>query len=304
MSNELAWRRDVLGSSDAPAIVGVDPFRTAGDLWAEKTGRLPASNGDDVERLGPKALGHALEPLLIAAAERRLGVPVARQVWYRHPSAPLATSVDGLSLYGDPPTLIEGKTCGILNRPARLLDSYGDDGTDEVPESVLVQVTHALVVLNAQPDLPRIEHALVAALLGDGRGLRFYPLAFDPAFGAELLREECDFWTYHVQGDRPPADPPSLETLRRLRRRVDVDPPVVLDDVLVGEWIHAKEIADAATKHEELCKRMVITNLGDADAGVSVYGAITYREHNRKEYTVKATTARRFVFRPVEESAA
>jgi predicted phage-related endonuclease len=300
MTTDLTWRRDVLGSSDAPAIVGVDPFRTAGDLWAEKTGRLPERESDDVDRLGPRALGHALEPLLLNAAEKRLGVPIARQVWYRHPTAPLGVSVDGLALV-PVPTLVEGKTCGILNRPAQLLHAYGDEGTDEIPESVLIQVTHALVVLNAQPDLPPIRQALVVALLGDGRGLRFYPIPFDVELGAELFQTECDFWTRYVEGDQSPPDPPSLETLARVRRRVEFV-PTPLDDVLVGEWLHAKQIAAQATKFEEMTRRMVLANLGDGDAGVSTYGTLTYREHDRKGYTVQPGRVRTLRFRPAEES--
>src|SRR5262245_53012054 len=172
--SDLLWRRDVLGASDAPAVVGVDPWRTAGDLWAEKTGRLPVEDAAE-HPIGPRALGTALEPLLLRAAAQRLGVPLAPQVWCRHPTLPLGASVDGLALT-TPPVLVEAKTCGILNRPAQLLTAYGDDETDEVPESVLIQVTHALVVLATRPDLPPIRDALVVALLGDGRGLRFYPL--------------------------------------------------------------------------------------------------------------------------------
>lgn len=301
LTDVLAWRRDLLGSSDAPAIVGVDPFRTAGDLWAEKTGRLPDRDADDVERIGPKALGHALEPLLLRTAERRLGVSLARQVWYRHPTAPLGASVDGLALDAPIPTLVEAKTCGILNRPASLLQAYGDEGTTDIPASVLIQVTHALVVLNAQPDLPPIGQALVVALLGDGRGLRFYPIPFDDELGRELEATERDFWTRYVEGDEPPPDPPSLETLRRIRRLTDVV-PVALDDVLVGEWLHAKRISDAATKHEELTRRMVLANLGDRDAGVSAFGMLTYRESERKGYTVKPSRVRTLRFRPAEES--
>jgi len=300
-AEHFLWRRDVLGSSDAPAIVGVDPWRTAGDLWAEKTGRLPSYETEDVERLGPRALGRALEPLLLTAAERRLGVPLARQVWYRHPTAPLGVSVDGLALELPTPVLVEAKTCGIVNRPSVLLHAYGDAESDEVPESVLIQIHHALTVLNAQPDLPPIRDALVVALLGDGRGLRCYPLRFDLELGAELFEMECEFWTRYVEGNTAPPEPPSLETLRRIRRRTELV-PVPVDDVLVGEWLHAKRIAAKAAENEELTRRMVLAALGDADAGVSVYGTLTYREVDRKGYTVQPSRARTLRFKPAEES--
>jgi predicted phage-related endonuclease len=296
MSDELPWRRDVLGASDAPAVVGVDPFRTAGDLWAEKTGRLPSLEGDGAP-LSPFAIGKALEPLLMAAAARELDAPLASQVWYRHPRAPLACSVDGLALDADPPTLVEGKTCGILNRPARLLAGYGEPGTDELPDSVIVQVTHALIVLAAQPELPPIRHALVAALLGDGRGLCFYRLELDADLAEYLIGKELDFWRNHVEADqRPRDDPPSLDTLRRIRRNADL-PPVPVDPVLVFEWQQAKAVLKQAEQNEETCRRFVVAELGDAEAGVCEHGRITYKPVARKGYTVAPTTVRQLRFK-------
>lgn len=292
---DAPWRQDVLGSSDAPALVGVDPWRTAGDVWAEKTGRLPAER-DDGRDVSPFALGKALEPLLLDAVERRLEVPLARQVWYRHPTAPLGCSVDALSLVGNPPTLIEGKTCGILNRPAQLLSAYGDDGTDEVPESVVIQVTHDFVVLAAQPDLPPIRDAIVVALLGDGRGLRFYPLRFDERLGAELLDEETDFWTRHVVGDRRPPDAPSLRTLRLMRRVPDLA-AVPVDPAFVDAWLRTKSTLKQATKEEEEMRRLVLAELGDAEAGACALGTLSYRAVERKGYTVAPSSVRQLRFK-------
>jgi predicted phage-related endonuclease len=291
VGESLLWRRDVIGASDAPAIVGVDPFKTAGDLWAEKTGRVPTDTDPERSPINPRDLGSALEPLLLRAAVKELGVPLAPQVWFRHPDAPLGCSVDGLALDATPPTLVEAKTCGILNRPSRLLAAYGDDGTDEVPESVLVQVTHTLVVLAAQPELPPIRHVLVMALLGDGRGLRRYHLELDPALAEELVGAEVDFWRNHVEADRPPPyDPPSLSTLKIWRRRRDA-PAVAVDPVLMLEWLRARAVAKQAAANEDTCKRFLLAELRDAEAGFCEHGRITYFPVTRKEHTVKESTS-------------
>jgi predicted phage-related endonuclease len=298
--SDQPWRRDYLGGSDAPSVVGVDPFRTAGDTWAVKTGRLPLEDEDAERGVSPRALGTALEPVLLDVAERRLDVVLARQVWYRHPTAPLACSVDGIALAARPPLLLEGKTCGILNRPAQLLTAYGDDGTDEVPESVLIQVTHDFVVLAAQPDLPPIRDAVVVALLGDGRGLRFYRLAFDETLGAELLDAEVDFWERYVVGDRRPPEPPSLPTLRALPRRPELA-TVPVDPAPVDAWLRAKAVLSEAEKQEELYRRLVLSELGDAEAGACALGTLTYRTVDRKGYTVAPTTVRQLRFKPTKE---
>src|SRR5678810_53364 len=145
---ETPWRRDTLGASDAPAIVGADPFRNAGDVWADKTGRVVRLVERAATGLDPKSLGSVIGPALMDMAERRLDRPLAREVFYQHPDVPLSCTVDGISM-DEPPVLVEGKTVGLLG-PSPQLEQYGDDGTDEVPASVTIQVHAAFGVLDAQ----------------------------------------------------------------------------------------------------------------------------------------------------------
>jgi predicted phage-related endonuclease len=276
--SDHAWRRDALGGSDAAALVGVDPFKTAGDVFCEKTGRVPLVE-EEAGGVNARALGSALEPVLLDAVEHRLRRPLARQVWYRHPSAPMACSVDGIALDA-PALLVDAKTAGLLGPLSPLLAAYGEDGSDEVPESVTVQIHHSLAVLDAQPDLPRIEEAWIPALLG-GRGFRCYRIRRDDRLVRELVTLEAEWWERHVVGDRcPPDDPPSLPTLRALRRRAEI-PVRALDEVLVGEWLHAKQVKAQAEKLEETCRRFVLTDLGDGEVGECVHGRVTYYAHER-----------------------
>jgi predicted phage-related endonuclease len=286
---DYAWRRDALGGSDAAALVGVDHYKTAGDIWAEKTGRVPIQDGDPTG-LDARVLGSTLEPLLLDALERRLNRTMARQVWYRHPSAPMACSVDGIALDA-PAFLADSKTAGLLGPASPLLSAYGDDGTDDVPESVAIQVHHSFAVLDAQPDVPRITEAWIPALLG-GRGFRCYRIVRDDALVRELLNLEADWWDRYVVGDCcPPDDPPSLPTLRAMRRRAEI-PARALDPVLVGEWLQAKAVKQQAEQFEETCRRFVVANLGDGEVGDCVHGHVTYFESNRAGYTVKPTRVR------------
>jgi hypothetical protein len=295
MNDDFApWRRDVLGASDAPSLVGVDPFRTAGDTWAIKTGRLPLLE-EEAGGMNARALGSALEPLLLDAVEHRLRRPLARQVWYRHPTAPMACSVDGLALDA-PPLLVDGKTAGLLGPSSPLLAAYGDDGTDDVPESVNVQIHHTFAVLDAQPDVPRIEEAWIPALLG-GRGFRCYRIRRDDRLVRELVDLEVEWWRDYVERDRcPPDDPPSLPVLRAMRRRVEI-PARPLDEVLVGEWLHAKAVKAQADKLEETTRRFVLADLGDGEVGDCEYGRVTYFESERAGYTVAPTRVRSLRFK-------
>src|SRR5262245_210451 len=262
MSND-PWRRDAIGGSDAPALVGADPFRTAGDIWAEKTGRIAVSDTDENgtrASLTPLALGSVIGPLLVSYAGRLLNRPVAGEVWYRHPTAPMACSVDGIVL-DHPGVLIEAKTSGIIG-PAAQSSAYGEDGTDEVPQSVTVQVHHAFAVLDAQPNMPPIRHALVPVLIG-AYVVRCYRLERDDGLVRDLRDLEIAWWEDYVVKDRcPPNEPPSLATLKRFVRQPDL-PPVSLDPVFVAEFLQAKGVAKQAEENKDYLQRQILAQLGD-----------------------------------------
>jgi putative phage-type endonuclease len=291
---DAPWRQEALGGSDAPAIVGVDPFRSAGDVWAEKTGRL---TGERAERAGDvRAIGRALESVLLGVVAERLNRPVTPQLYYRHPTAPLAATVDGLVLDGEP-TLVECKTAGLLAPLPEYARAYGDDRSDEVPDSVRIQVHHQLAVLDAQPDLPRIERVLVPALIG-GRGLRVYELRRDAGLLADLVETECAWWADYVVGNVcPPTDPPSLRTLRAWIRR-DETPAVALEDAVVETWLKRKADLKQATSDEEMARRLLLACLGDAEAGACAAGRVTYRLVERRGYTVAPTRSRTLRWHP------
>jgi len=294
---DAPWRRDCLGGSDAPAILGVDPYRTAGDVWAEKTGRLPITDDDREDDLSPKVLGSVIGPLLVNLAARRLlGKPVAMEVFYRHPTAPMGCSVDGICF--DPAVLIEAKTTGLLG--PTFSGTYGEDGSDEVPEPVMIQVHHNLAVLDGQPDVPLIDEVLVPVFMG-GRGVKVYKIHRDPALVTQLYEFETDWWQKYVEGDRcPPEDPPSMTTLRRMVRKPELAARPV-DPTYIVEWNAAKAALRQAEKLEELCRRNIIANLGDAEVGQCALGRVTYRAVRRAAYTVGPSTVRTLRFSPTRE---
>ena len=46
----LALRKRGIGGSDASAIMGVNPYRSAWSVWADKTGQLPAEDETEAMR--------------------------------------------------------------------------------------------------------------------------------------------------------------------------------------------------------------------------------------------------------------
>ena len=75
----LVVRKQGIGSSDAAAAVGLNPYKSQLELWLEKTGRdtsLPKLDPQDED--SPAYWGNILEPIVAAHYSRRSGHRVRR----------------------------------------------------------------------------------------------------------------------------------------------------------------------------------------------------------------------------------
>ncbi len=89
----LSWRRLGIGGSDAPIILGLSPWKTAYQLWEEKTGLVV--NEDDNNYITQK--GHRLEPRARALYEIETGISIPPKLVERSDRPEHRASMDGLS---------------------------------------------------------------------------------------------------------------------------------------------------------------------------------------------------------------
>ena len=190
----LAVRKQGIGSSDAAAAVGINPYKSQLELWLEKTGRdasLPNLDPQDEE--SPAYWGNILEPIVAAHYTRRSGHRVRRiNAVLQHPDPKLPwmlANIDREVIGSDDVQILECKTAGING--ARLWK-------EGVPEYVQLQVMHQLAVTGKQA-------ADVAVLLG-GQHLEIHRIERDESMIARLIDLERLFWEYVVSNTPPPAD--------------------------------------------------------------------------------------------------
>jgi putative phage-type endonuclease len=267
----LAARRAGIGSSDAAAVLGVCPYRTAFQVWAEKRGLMPPPVETPAMRRGLLLEGHILDE-----AERLLECgTLCRQVFVAHPDRPwqLAT-LDGLTADGT--LIVEAKTVGY--RQAHL---WGEPWTDEVPDAYLVQVQHQLAVTG-------IGRAAVVALIG-GSDLNVYHVERDDRLIGQLVDLEAAFWAGVRDGVEPPVtDPADAEILAFLHpitdAAIDLPPDVAeLVDAYqdTGRTIRALEVSRG------LARAQLLAALGDAGRGTLPDGrAVVRRLVKRAGYVV------------------
>ena len=136
----LDVRRKGIGSSDAAAAVGLNPYQSQLELWMHKTGKgdlLPAVDPDD--ETSPMYWGTLLEPIVAAHYTKRTGNKVRRvNAVLGHPQIPWMLANIDREVVGAPDVqILECKTAGING--AKLWK-------DGVPEYIQLQVMHQLAV--------------------------------------------------------------------------------------------------------------------------------------------------------------
>ncbi len=90
----LALRKQGIGSSDAAAAVGLNPYKSQLELWLEKTDRdasLPKLDPQDEE--SPAYWGNILEPIVANHYGRRTDKPrtLTKSPWIKRPGRALTT---------------------------------------------------------------------------------------------------------------------------------------------------------------------------------------------------------------------
>ena len=190
----LAVRKQGIGSSDAAAAVGLNPYKSQLELWLEKTGRdtsLPKLDPNDEE--SPAYWGNILEPIVAAHYSQRTGNRVRRvNAVLQHPDPKLPwmlANIDREVIGVNDVQILECKTAGINGA------CLWKEG---VPEYVQLQVMHQLAVTGKQA-------ADVAVLLG-GQHLEIHRIERDESMIARLIDLERLFWDYVVSDTPPPAD--------------------------------------------------------------------------------------------------
>ena len=195
-----ASRASSLGGSDMGAILGLSPYRTAVDVWLEKTGQPTEPANSLPLRFGQFAESFIADEYALMTQKQLLHP----QETYAHPDHPYMTGhLDRLVLddAGLPIKILECKTANPFRQ-----SGWGDIGSDEVPMSYLVQCQWYMMLTG----LPETD---LAVLLGN-TDFRIYNIQADQELIQMLAYEAQQFWEQHVLCKTAP--PPKKEADLRL----------------------------------------------------------------------------------------
>jgi putative phage-type endonuclease len=141
----LQARKNTIGGSDASAVVGMNPYKTNVDLWAEKTGLVIP---EDISDKPYVKYGHDAEPLLRELF--RLDFP-EYQVFYEENNLFLNEKYPWGHYSADGWLLDQRGRKGILEiKTTEILQSMQKEKWDHrIPDNYFVQILHGLLILEA-----------------------------------------------------------------------------------------------------------------------------------------------------------
>lgn len=261
---QLEARRNHIGASDVPALFGKSPFATAWDVWASKVHGIDSNAGDAA------MLGDHFEPVLIDLYEQRAGVRAERHLMIVHKDGVLAANLDGCIRDGAViHRVIECKTHGLAS-PARRSDEWGEPGTDQVPDDVMLQVQTQLEVA----DCPV---ASVELLMG-GRGHLSYVVDRNRRLGAAIVKKATAFWRNYVVTRVPPPD--SAPRDPSLARRLPIVDGLTLPipDDIAGRFLALRHMESLVGKAKKKAEGELLAFLNGATRGATAWGDIELKQ--------------------------
>ncbi|EOS69487.1 hypothetical protein C818_02268 [Lachnospiraceae bacterium MD308] len=182
----LRYRKRGLGGSDAGAVCGLNPYRTAMQVYQDKT-------TDNIEDIDNEAMrqGREFEDYVARRFTEATGKKVRRAnfMYYDEEHPFMLADVD---------RMIVGENAGLECKTASpyMAEKWADG---KIPMSYQIQCLHYMSVCNAD--------AWYIAVLIYGREFKYYRIERDEEMLADLIRIEEDFWENHVlKGVLPEPD--------------------------------------------------------------------------------------------------
>ena len=184
----LEWRKNGIGGSDVASILGISKWKSALELWLEKTGQAEDLEADNEAM----EWGHIMEPVISNHFKEVTGKKVveihAIMQSLEYPF--MLADIDGLTEDDEGnPAILEIKTASEFKR---------SEWEDDIPYYYQTQVQHYLAVTG-------LAKAYVAVLIG-GNTFRLYEVDADAELRKMLIAVEADFWSKVITRTQPEID--------------------------------------------------------------------------------------------------
>ena len=245
-------RRQRIGGSDMPIIMGLSNYKTPYQLYLEKTGLT-----EIVEDENPlQYWGNQLEGIIRDEFAKRNQVRVDTPDTLVHPDYPyLGGNVDGFIPEWN--AVLEVKCSSAF-----MSNLWGDDGSDVIPMPYLVQVAHYCALTNAN-------YAYIAVLIG-GNDYREFKYVRDLELEKHVIECAANFWEC-VQTKTPPPPINQVDLRLMYPNHKEETKIIANDDILVqlSQLTTARMQIKELGAVEEACKFQIMQYMQDTECLVN-----------------------------------
>ncbi|MEY8392912.1 lambda-exonuclease family protein [Lachnospiraceae bacterium 45-W7] len=182
----LKYRTKGIGGSDVSIIAGINPFKSAHQLWLEKTGQTePEQTDSDYAHFGT-----LLEPIVRKEFTARTGIKVRQKhMLLQSEEYPfMLADLDGVINDNGEFAVFEAKTASAYKQ------EVWEEG---VPALYILQIQHYMSVTGAK-------RTYIAALVGGNRFF-YHVVERDEEMIGKIITMEKYFWETHVEGGVEPV---------------------------------------------------------------------------------------------------
>lgn len=251
-SDDEEWkdiRGNGIGGSDSGAIIGVNPFKSAIDIYIDKT------QGSEFKGNKYTHWGHNLEPVVFKEFQKIHDDFFCYEVPFTLKNGCLVANVDGM-VYD-----LE-KGWGIVEIKTANAFAGKEWNGETIPDSYFSQVQHYLAVTG-------LSYAYIACLIGGNTYKEFYVERAENDI--ELIKNKCtEFWEENILKRIPPMPDGTEAYSRYLLKEADSlssDEVVELDTIEVkGEEYKAiKNEIEALEKKKKLIEQEILKTMNEND---------------------------------------
>jgi putative phage-type endonuclease len=285
----LNVRKQGIGSSDAAAAVGLNPYQSMLELWMVKTGRdgnMPKPEPDDES--SPMYWGKILEPIVAQHYSKRTGHKVRRiNAVLQHPDPDKSWMLANLDYVvvagGQADRENQHKTSqDNPSQPVHILEckTAGEHGArlwkHGVPEYIQCQVQHQLAVTGKQ--------AADVCVLVCGQEIRIYRIERDDELIDRLIQLERRFWHYVETDTAPPADgsESAAQALQYLYPKDSGETIDFRDNPAMGiaftGMLKLKSEIELKQSAQDQLKQQIQQAMGNATKALFNHGTVTWKK--------------------------
>lgn len=268
-------RRLGIGGSDAGTICGLNPYGSLIELWADKTGRMPAKDDNEAMRIG-----RDLEEYVASRFTEATGKKVRRRnAMFCHDEYDFITANIDREIIGENAGL-ECKTTSVLSKT--------DYEGGSIPLHYLAQCRHYMNVMGFEK--------MYLAVLILGKGFFWYEIPYDKTENEALLSMEVDFWKKHIEPDVRP-EPDGSESAARVleklyKERQENTIAMFEQQKTADEFMAVKSQIKALEKREEELKQKLCIALDGNTDGLTEGYRISWKEQTKNSIDSKALKAK------------